>query len=65
MERQGRETGTVADKFRELRDKANKLLDVHTEDKTRKAVCEEKEFGVKLSDNRYERTKEDGVQEWG
>ena len=51
--RQGRETGTAADKFRELRDKANKLFDVYTEDKTRQAVCEEKEFGVKMSDNEF------------
>ena len=45
--RQRRETSTAPDKFRELRDKADKLFDVYTEDKTRPAVCEEKKFEVK------------------
>ena len=39
--RQGKETGTAANTFRELKDKDNKLFDVYTEDKTRRAVCEE------------------------
>ena len=51
--RQGRERGTAADKFRELRDKANKLFDMYTDDKTRQAVCEEKEFGVNMSDKEF------------
>ena len=44
-----KETGVAADKFRELKDKANKLFDVYTDDKARQTVCEEKEFGVKMS----------------
>jgi hypothetical protein len=42
--KQGRETGISAKKFMELKDKA---------DKARLEVCEEKEFGVKMSANEF------------
>ena len=48
-----KETGVAADKFRELKDKANKLFDVYADDKARQKVCEEKEFGVKMSENEF------------
>ena len=51
--RRGKETGAAADKYRELKENADKLFDVYTEDKARQAVCEEKEFGVKMSENEY------------
>lgn len=51
--KRARETGGAADKFRELKDKADMLFDMYTEDKIRQQVCEEKEFGVKMSDQEF------------
>ena len=39
--------------FRELVGKANTLFDMYTEDKDRQKVCEESEFGVKMSENEF------------